>query len=409
MNILLKYSRLSIEIFFLLLLVDRLFSLFLHIELRLPQLFFVCNAFVGGVLLLNNAKSNFDKLIVVYIVFLLLNALFLSNARGNQYLYRSLICQVSFVLFYFIGRFADIDISKSLSNMKWPLVVCMLVGIYAFFTNPGWYQAMKSSSLDSNNYIHVLEKMRLSAFWPSPYELGYACCIYGMYLFYRLFNNNFENKEKTLTYCLLTLIAIVLLLAQMRVCIFMFGLSFMYYFLSTKNMPMIKKQFVLLIVLMMMIGSLVYVQNFLSGDNIEYIITHMTMLSDDSYLAERFEDTSGYGLHLHPSFFGDGIGVYGYEAVTNGEPNIIDNGYFELYAEMGYLGVFLFGLLSLITIFKLLKSNQKDFDICIIVFFLIAMIGASVLQNHHQYGFLFWLLLGYFWKKTYVKKYEYTE
>ena len=115
-------------------------------------------------------------------------------------------------------------------KLKYPIIAAAVFGLVFYFFPPGFYVSMKSTSLsDSTNLDAYYEIFRLSSFWSHAYTLAYALTIFLIYYF-----DYVMQKGWTLINTVLILfLFVVLVFAQMRVCIFSALLSFifLYFFL----------------------------------------------------------------------------------------------------------------------------------------------------------------------------------
>ena len=139
-----------------------------------------------------------------------------------------------------------------------------------------------------------------------------------------------------------------------------------------------------------------FVQKNLDSSQSNFLFEHLLQLvSEESYYDERLEFTSG-GVTDY-SLFGDGVGYYGYTARENGRWAIVDQEFQEHLAESGYMGFTMLVIILTMSIFRCYRQRVMTIECSIVLFYIIAMIGASVLSNHHQYNYMFWFALGKIW------------
>lgn len=139
-----------------------------------------------------------------------------------------------------------------------------------------------------------------------------------------------------------------------------------------------------------------------ASDSLDYINDHMLNLTEDNSMSDRFEHTAG-GVNSY-SLFGDGLGRYGYPAREHGMWAIVDHEFQCHVAELGYFGVSILCCIIFFTTIKCVKRIHLVVENSILIFFFIAMLGASVLSNSHQYNYIFWYTLGLVWSNKYEKE-----
>ena len=108
------------------------------------------------------------------------------------------------------------------------------------------------------------------------------------------------------------------------------------------------------------------------------------------------------------SVFGQGIGRFSNEAKLYGYPSIMDSEWIKLLCEIGIVGVSLI-VIFFIRIIKMGLSNYKNnfFELSVIIFFLISMIGSNSLEQPIvKHSVFLWFCAGQIlnkYRKNYVK------
>lgn len=370
-----------------------------NIDLHLLQIMNV-SYFIAGIFCLRKTSIiGFDIIIVLYLVYMLLNGVTINYKFHGEFVYRALLFHVFPVMCYFIGRYTQIDIGKYIERMKWAILFAMICGIAFYFLHPSWYVSMKAAQLQEYaNEMRIAEIYRLSSFWGHPYALGYATFLYSIFVTKQLIIG--IDKQKDLLFYTFTLFICitVLLLAQLRITIVVYALSLIYMILFVRQESLTKKIKKILLLVFLII-SFLYLSLQLASDNVEYITNHMMSLMEEDSMSDRFEHTAG-GITSY-TLFGDGLGRYGYPARRHGMWAIVDNEFQCHIAELGFIGISLLGSIIFFTILRCLKRSRLILENTIIIFYFLAMIGASVLSNHHQYNFIFWYTLGLLWSNKY--------
>lgn len=383
--------------FFLFTLGMQLFKL-TGMDLHIQQIMSIC-IFLSGIYYLTKFKHNsyFDSVIIVYILYMFFTTVLTNKIDYSMYFPRALYCHIFPVFCYFIGRNSQLSTEKVLSNMKWPILIAMICGIYFFFSMPEWYLRIKQEQLTSNNEIHMMKIFRLSSFWGHPYPIAYATLLYTIYLISHTVKGIIKTKhEKISTYILLGICIIVLLLAQLRVTLVIAVLSFLFLTYISKNS---NKKTIFLLAIIISVFFVIYIfTTQLASSEFDFITNHIMEFFEEDALNNRFEHTAG-GINGY-SLFGDGVGYYGFLARENNRWAIVDQEFQCHLAELGYWGFSLLLIIiasTVVRIIKIYKNEKHSVDIMIFVFFTVAMLGASVLSNHHQYNYLFWFSLGHLW------------
>ena len=387
--------------FFLLTLLLRLFNI-INIDLHLGQIMSVSFLLAGLCCIRKIRIQGFDYVVILYLFYMVLNGLLIDYHHHWEFLYRALLSHVFPVMCYFIARYMQIDIGNNLTKMKWPILFAMICGIAFYFLHPSWYVAMKESQIrEYATEMSISGVYRLSSFWGHPYVLGYATFLYCIIVTYKLLQG-LKNKKELAFYLFTAFICIVvLLLAQLRVTIVVYALSIIYMILCCKQESLSKKMLkILKLAFCLILFAFIFSQ--FASESMDYISSHMLNLTEDNSMSDRFEHTAG-GVNSF-SLFGDGLGRYGYPARDYGMWAIVDHEFQCHVAELGYFGVSLLCFIIFLTSLKCFNRLNLVIENTVLFFFFIAMLGASVLSNSHQYNYIFWYTLGLVWSANYKKR-----
>lgn len=369
------------------------------LDFYIKQLMNVVFAITGLYCLMNIKYTHFDIIILIYMFYILINGMVIDYQNHGSYFYKAMLTQYFPIFTYFVGRYLQIDPSFFLSKMRYPLLFAMLCGIYFYITEPGWYVVMKMAQLraDANDYT-IAEIYRLSSFWGHPYVIAYSTLLYSLYLTHRLINGIGERKEKYFSIGILMICYVVLILSQMRVTIFFYLIALVYMSFGNKRLLNNKSNRMSKFLILLAIVGVVYMIFIL--DDSSYIVKHMQGLTENDALSERFAHTAGGVVNY--SFWGDGFGRYDMYARTYGKWAIVDQEFQNHIAELGYCGFSLLLLILLFTVYRFYKYRFLLLENLVVLFFIVAMIGASVLSNSHQFNYIFWYTLGILWSNKYV-------
>ena len=128
----------------------------------------------------------FDLFLIFFLTSLAFIGLF-SSYPQELYWY-GVRYQLALTLFYFVGKSSDFKDWTFFNNMKIPILVVAIIGLYLYFSPPSWYIAWKlSSTTKFSSESRILEMTRLSAFWEYPYWISYSAALLYHYIIYKMF------------------------------------------------------------------------------------------------------------------------------------------------------------------------------------------------------------------------------
>lgn len=326
-----------------------------------------------------------DALVTIFIVYQLISYLFSDYDLYIYYL--GIKAQIVPILFYFIGRNIIFSDNEFLNRMKKPMMFAFIVGLILYFWSPGWYISKKIVNLtDTTNTRAFYEMTRLSSFWPWSYAMGYGALYFIMY-----YTKDVVKKASFWScFCLITAV-LVLFFAQQRISIVFFLLYLVIVSIYGKLSKKILTSFWLLVAVLIL-AILFWFFNYADTDFVDYVMNR-SVDSDDNIIEQRFELFKSF---WKISFFGEGLGKYGHAVYwLKNQFSVTDCEYIRFMAELGIAGCFIFFLISLKSLLKAFKYRKYFlFEFCILLFFLIAMIGATPFENSSMQPFLFWYCLG---------------
>ena len=394
----LRYVYYLLSIYFYMRITDQLLKLFVGIDLYLFQLYSLLS-FVLAFAVVKYVRNRtwFDNLFVVYIFYLCIaNAFTEPYSNQGLLLYKAFLNKLCFMSFYLFGKLIQIDKDLFWGKLKYPIIAAAVFGLVFYFFPPGFYVSMKSTSLsDSTNLDAYYEIFRLSSFWSHAYTLAYALTIFLIYYF-----DYVMQKGWTLINTVLILILfVVLVFAQMRVCIFSALLSFifLYFFHSKRNCNKARKNsyFFLFLLIAMAIFIFYYAIEKLDAGQIEYITKHMIGVFDEDKNVERADHVIR-NINKTPNLLGYGLGRYSiYARDILNMPSIVDQGYYEILYESGYVGLGLFLSLIFFTFVKAVKKlSLFRIEFCILCFFCLNLYGACSISDITTTPMALWLAMG---------------
>ena len=330
-----------------------------------------------------------DILFISNLIWIILTWLFNSFPHKLEIILYTFLSQIAFMMAFFIGRDSKLISLNNIINKSFiPISICCLLGIWWFFSPPDFilYNALDT---ESSNFI---EKMRLRSVFPSPYHLAFFCSLslsISLFLFFqkKLMLSSVKYK------CLFLLYSITLLLCMMRgpilcaifsVTVLIFQVSF-----NKKNGRKIIVKYIVFSILVISV-FLLLISNFNDALYNAFIGKYEAASNTGDFLGERI------GMYDNSfNFWGDGVGRYSLFVYNLGMPSIADSEYVKILCEQGVFGFILFILLVFCVFFKTIKYfRYLSLDFCIIVFYLVTMIGANSLSTVDKHSFIFWFTIG---------------
>ena len=134
----------------------------------------------------------------------------------------------------------------------------------------------------------------------------------------------------------------------------------------------------------------------------------LTLRTEDMTFSSAYNERQGLSNKLMAQWsypiFGHGIGSGGPTSRFLGYGGVTDAAYTKLLFENGIMGIILFVILILSSIFRGLKNFKYYIvELSIICFVAIAMTGSNTLSLAYLYILPFWYMLGKIWNKPYLK------
>lgn len=318
----------------------------------------------------------------------------LINSYTNQYIliFRCIMSEGAYMSAYFIGkRVGKKYLNAIFTKSIFPLSVCCILGIVFFLFPPGWYIAKMYETEWVFSQATMLEFLRLRSIFSSPYVMSYMCGLTSIYIFYRIFKDGEKNKK---LYTVLLLLIVTMLLCMMRAPLSCVILSFFIalYYTGKYN----RSGQIFIRVLSAAIGLsciLLCVLQYLDTDTLQFLGSKFDSVANDSddLITTRI-NLWNYKYYL----VGDGAGRHSLLADNFGYQEAIrDSEYVKILVEQGYIGLSLYILLLLSSLIKCVcHFRYLAFELCIILFFAVCMIGANPLSTPDKHCFLFWLTVG---------------
>lgn len=347
---------------------------------------------IVGIKCMSQIKWNAIDGIVLLAMIYGLVSFFFSDYRVELYYY-GIKKQWVTMFFYFIARSWLFRGDQFIDNMKWPMIVVIVAGIYLYFFPPSWYLDFRYSNiLSEEGSFSYFEQTRMSSFFSHPYFLGYGSCFLIIYIVKRILINNETTKYN---YLFMLLAAFTLIFAQMRVAITYTLLFFVFVIMHQIFIAKQKSRFVkFLLVLAPVCLVLIFVIPSIMDEGYMDYIEQRTNGQDRDIVEDRFRQFDYFIRYI--SLLGVGLGRFGHSAMEYNLPSCADNEYIRLFAEQGYVGVF-FVLCPIIyaVINGFMHYKECFFEAFALLFFLFVMLGATPLESSSQHSFLLWFCVGH--------------
>lgn len=337
-----------------------------------------------------------DILLLIFLLCISLSSAF--NNYSTDLFYYGLRYQILLTIFFFVGKsewFAD---WKFFDKMQMPIIAVSLIGLYLYLAQPSWYIAWKlQSTTEFSSESRILEMTRLSAFWQYPYWVSYGCALLYHYKLYTMFTSNVKKRDVLVIFFLF----FIIVLTQQRAPLLFIVLSTVFFYIysfCTKSKYQYKKfrRILNISIIALVMGTLYVLLNVLDEDRILFMINKIISADsgNTSFLSERL------GLYkdfqsMPVTFWGDGIGRYSHLAYQQNKLAITDCQYIQTLHETGYFGLIGYILLFIYLIVNGMRNIKLNiFEIGVLIFYLIAMIGANPLSNQGIHTIFLWICCG---------------
>lgn len=347
----------------------------------------------------------FDGLVFIYLLYSLFSYFFVEYSYPLRLYYLGIRSQIVPILFYFIARSDKFKTDEFFENFRWPLFFAMICGIYFYFAQPYFYVSYKAEVI-WNNYDSdvrdlsgklLYEFTRMSSFWPHSYFIGYSSLFLFMYSAKKIVLDNCYRKFDLFCFALSFF---CLFFAQQRVsiafCVVFLVLLTLY--ASLKKLPARNLLYLLWFgAFFFGTGIFFIVMNYLDVDFVEYVLNR-SVNYEGSLVGDRINLFDQFFKEI--TTFGSGLGRFGHGAVSEGYMGIADSDYVRIAAELGIVGLVVLLAICLYTLFCGLKIfRYAFFEVSVLCFCLMAMIGAAVWELGTLQPFLYWFCIGHIQSK----------
>lgn len=337
-----------------------------------------------------------DVIFILIWVSIVLSWMINTYTNKGKYIILFLLSNGAFMCSYIVGRFRPREETyKIFEKAIIPLLCVNLLGVFLYFYNPAWYEGIS----ENNPYFSGLEARRMRSIFSSPYDCSYMSFFITSFILLIKeekivkIRTKYKIGKGSLILCFGScLLALGLCMQRAPIGGFLMGvsLSVLFFTLKTGNLSrMIIFIFAFIILFVLVLFVLPTFSNF-EGAN--YFIEKFQILfdADNNFVEYRYDL-----FDIEESWFGDGAGRHSHFVLSDHGYAITDSEYNKLLQEVGYVGQ---GLYLTMLIFVLVKCvyywRYLGFELCVILFLMISMIGADPLSLINLQPILSWLVIG---------------
>lgn len=332
-----------------------------------------------------------DFLVLFFIAYSLLTYPLFGDYPSDIYV-ASIRDQIFPMSFYFLARNDKTRNTDILQKAIYPLMAAYIIGFYLFFTSPSWYVDYKLDGNYNRTLSNYYNLTRMSSFWSSSYFVGYSAVFVIIYLINK---SVFENKKINYYGVILVISFLALFFSQQRVSIAFVGIYLsVVCFVLLKKRKISPRKFILYFIALLLVITLiaVLINHYMDKYYIDYLVQHFTD-SEDSIVEDRINMFKDYVSSI--TFFGEGLGKYSHNAIFYNMACISDCEYIRTPNEIGIFGMGIFLMISFFPLFINYKQGRQfNYESFFVIFFLLAMVGATPLEVSQQQPFMLWYCLG---------------
>ena len=339
------------------------------------------------------SKIHYSNILINSLIILIWVSVILSWVI-NTYDYQGILAvryiwsDLSFMMAYYIGcSMSQSQYHRFFDNMMIPVALLSILGLIFFIHPPGWY--IERAITDDGA---SLESLRLKSVFPSPYTLSYISSVLLTYIFFQIVQNKKTFKEYR--WFILIMIITVLLCMQRApmggVVIGIIGALYYGIFIKKKYVLLYKSVFGGFIITIMTI----FLFSKLDTDMIQFLSYKIATVTskDNDFLDSRYNISY---MEVQESMLGHGAGRYAAWAHKYHSYNMADGQYKKISQEQGYFGEFLYVSLFLLVVLKCLSFRKElSFELCVMTFLMLSMIGANPFSNSGIHSMVWWLIIG---------------
>ena len=352
-------------------------------------------------------KSTIKSLVTIFLFYNLASIIqYIDRGSIDSYL-SELYNYIAAMLFFYVGYFdprkENVFYNKFLYYCFW----AMIIGLFFYIFMPGFHMIrhntiMSNQWFSDTNYSdnQILSMMRFSGIIGTDYGVG-NYCMFGLAIALYYYSRGIKINHIPLVIIILVLI-VAGFMTQLRVVIVSATAATIYYLLFGVNKGATKNS-IKLIIIALLLGSIsVSIINNYFGERASAFKDIIEFTSGRMDFGEAYDERRGQvdaALSAWDNkILGDGMGSANTIASRHGRHAIYDQCYAKMMVELGYVGLFLFLFIIILSLIKGIKHFKRSLiELVIIVFVLCSMIGADTLYFHYFQIIPFWYALGRLW------------
>lgn len=370
-----------------------------------------------------NHKSSPAKTVLT--IFLIYNLLSIfsyfggGNGREIECYLSDLYNYIAAMLFFYVGFY---DPRKENTFYNQFLVFCfgaMVIGLFFYVFLPYFHLARHSAIMSSQWFSDttysddsIMNMMRFSGIIGTDYGVG-NFCMFGLAIALNYYSRGIKIKKLPMSLVVLILI-IAGFMTQLRIVIVSASAATLYYLFSGIKTGTTKNSLkIILIALVLGVIAVTVLNKYFSErvsafkDIIEFTTGRMDF---NSAYDERSGQVEAALKIWDDKVFGQGMGSANSIASKNGHQAILDQCYAKMLVELGYVGISIFIIFILMTLFKGVSHFKNNLiELVIVVFVLCSMIGADTLYFHYFQIIPFWYAAGRIWNPFVRGKRKYAQ
>lgn len=315
------------------------------------------------------------------------------------------------ILFYFWGKDTRDTSDIFYKSVMITSTVAMIIGFYLYVFTPDYYnqylvyKSMKSMMNRPDSIDLILHHNRFSSFLESSYEVCfYAVSSMCMALTFLL--NRRTNIKPIYLYIIVIVNLVASIICFQRIAMVVSVIYFILFALYGYkiNNSLLKKLSVLTIVIFLVGTSFTFFTNERIVRIAEQFAERVSEIDFGHAMEERTGQYEIVDLNSFDNIFGKGMGSAGHSARAYGLKAVTDGEFVKMLLEHGFVGLFIFALLIINSFTKSFKTARYNvLEILIVLFFLMACVGANALSMYFLTG-IFWFSLGRMNNKAYRQR-----
>ncbi|MCB2195270.1 MAG: hypothetical protein KQH79_05385 [Bacteroidetes bacterium] len=352
--------------------------------------------------------SYFTFLIYMFIFYWLLTGIsYFFNDKPLSLFLGGINAMIIPSLFYFIGNYRRNISDKFYRRTLFILCISFCVGLVYHFASVDWYIEWKIRKFMAIRSDFTWGEARGTvgkitsgfAAFSGGYFVGYMSFI-GLSIAYYFYN----KKYNLINLLYVVVFVVILLLSQRRVAIVAgAGVIFIYHIYGLikgkKQLNNLLFAYVILFCFFVLVFHNIFFELF------EKIVLRLANIANGDIFAERSYSWFDLLRSQTNFLFGHGLQSGGAAAVNRGYLGINDGEFFKFIYEGGIIGLLIFLMLNILTICRGLKRIKiYAIELSIIVFFLIATLGANPFSNMPNIIIIYWFAMGRIWNKGIINK-----